>query len=232
MQKGRGLGRKPSPRAGHAEVGRAMLAPTVVSQVARGCPALAWPDRAMLVLREVICGWAPCGRVFWLCSGCDRGQRYCKEACRESARACNQRRARRTYARSPRGCRNNRERQRRWRARQAARKRNGSVFTAGLRCGELSACTEPAVFSRETAKASGVTSAPCEEESSRAQLPCTAASGQRGHGSSSVTWTCSSAVARHGEERRCHICGGIGRVARRVASRGRFRWAGDVNGWP
>ena len=232
MQKGRGLGKQPSPRVGHARAGRANLAPTVVSQVVRDCPVLAWSERAIFDLREVICGWAPCGRVFWLCSGCDRGQRYCSDACREAARACNQRRARRRYARSPRGRRNNCDRQRRLRARQAARKRNGSVFTAGSGCGELSACTEPAVSSRETAKASGVASAPCEEESSRAQPPCTADSGRRGHRSNPVRSTCSTAMARHGETRRCHICGAIGRVARRVASRGRFRWAGDVNGWP
>ncbi len=216
---------------------RATLAPTVVSQVGRDCPAVAWPDRAMLVLREVICGWAPCRRVFWLCSGCDRGQHYCSGECRDEARASNQRRARRKYARSEPGRKNNRERQRRSRARQASRNRNGSVFTGGAKCGELSTCTSPATSCtssatspRDATEGRGDVTPMCVEAKC-GQLPCTAGSGQRGHRSTPVASTWSPAVARHGETRRCHVCGRIGKVARRGAARGRFRWAGDVNGW-
>jgi len=227
MEKGRGLGVEPSPRVGHAVEGRAMHAPTVFSQVARDCPVLAWSEGVMLVLREVVCGWGPCGRVIWLCSGCDRGQRYCGQECRELARASNRRRAQREYARSPRGREMNRERQRRYRARQAARKRNGSPFTEGSGGAEMVPCTELAATPGENAAASAVTTTPCAQEAVRIHLPYAAAGRGRGCWSSLVTSSCDRGQARHGEERRCHICGGIGRVVRRAASRGRFRWVDE-----
>lgn len=40
----------------------------------------------MEALRFVVCGLAECLRQFFLCSRCDRGQRYCGERCRTRAR--------------------------------------------------------------------------------------------------------------------------------------------------
>ncbi|WP_224250295.1 hypothetical protein [Hyalangium gracile] len=40
----------------------------------------------MEALRYVMCGRAECLRQFFLCSRCDRGQRYCSEPCRKRAR--------------------------------------------------------------------------------------------------------------------------------------------------
>ncbi len=102
-----------------------------------------------LILREVVCSWVPCGQNFALCSACDHGQRYCSDDCRDKARRCNQRRARRKYARSEKGRKNNCERQRRFRAgmaekmRSDAKKSNGSLFSAGPKCVELDSWSGP-----------------------------------------------------------------------------------------
>lgn len=56
-----------------------------------------------------------CGQRVFICSGCDRGQRYCAGACSSNARERSVRAAKARYARSPRGKRNNAHRQKRWR---------------------------------------------------------------------------------------------------------------------
>ncbi len=96
-----------------------------------------------LLLRAVVCNWEPCGEEFFLCSGCDRGQRYCSDECRDAARTRSKCLARVTYATSEKGIENNRERQRRFRANAAEKARrgeknsNGSVFSPGTKCAEL-----------------------------------------------------------------------------------------------
>jgi hypothetical protein len=73
-------------------------------------------------LRPVRC--KRCDRLFYLCRSCDRGQSYCSDACRKASRQRTVRRARRKYARSEKGKRNNRERQRRFRKRKSLKLRS------------------------------------------------------------------------------------------------------------
>lgn len=77
--------------------------------------ATAGTCRMFVQLREVVCQWEVCGRVFLLCRSCDRGHRYCSHLCRTLARAFILRKARLKYAASRKGKKNNAERQRRWR---------------------------------------------------------------------------------------------------------------------
>jgi len=178
----------------------------------------------MLELREVTCNWRPCGNVLYMCAGCDRGRRYCSDACRDASRRHNQRRARRKYARSDRGRENNCERQRRWRVKEAERKRNGSVFTSRKTCVELDSCTNSPIVSEDTTRSNGTVVAACQREQCHLD-------------SRPVTNTQKSAMgprpdikkAGDGEIRRCDLCGCIGRVRHRTAARGRFRgWQNDT----
>jgi len=179
---------------------------------------MAWSWRAMLELREVICGWRGCGRALYLCSGCDRGRRYCSAGCRDAARRRSQRRARRKYARSDRGRRNNRERQRRWRARQASKIRNGSVFTGEEPCVEVVPCTGLANGPGEAGGCGDIAAWPRRELATRASaLAPRSTSGPH------------RVRAEDGAIRRCDVCGCIGRVVRRSAKRGRFRWRGNTS---
>lgn len=54
----------------------------------------------METLRFVVCGRPECRQVFFLCSACDRGRRYCATACSRLARAKSLREAGRRYQRS------------------------------------------------------------------------------------------------------------------------------------
>jgi hypothetical protein len=69
------------------------------------------------VLRPRIC--LQCETLFWLCSHCDRGQRYCSLACRAVARSTQRRRANRRHQCSPEGRLDHRDRQRQYRQRRA-----------------------------------------------------------------------------------------------------------------
>ena len=51
-------------------------------------------------LRLAVCGRPECRRLFQLCTGCDRGQRYCERACGRRARAESVRAAGRRYQRT------------------------------------------------------------------------------------------------------------------------------------
>ena len=66
-----------------------------------------------------------CHRQVVICASCDRGHQYCSRACSEQSRAENRREARRRYARTGRGQETGRDRQRRYRIRQADRARAG-----------------------------------------------------------------------------------------------------------
>ena len=60
-----------------------------------------------------------CGRQVVVCSHCDRGQRYCSDACSEKARRESLREAGRRYQETERGRRNHARRQKRYRFRKA-----------------------------------------------------------------------------------------------------------------
>jgi hypothetical protein len=72
-----------------------------------------------VVLRLRVCLGRECHAVFFLCSHCDRGQRYCSPACRTEARLHQRRSANRRYQQSPEGRLDHRDRQRHYRERRA-----------------------------------------------------------------------------------------------------------------
>jgi len=73
-----------------------------------------------VVLRQRVCLASNCQATFFLCSRCDRGQRYCSPACRQQARLHQRRCANRRHQQSPEGRLDHRDRQRDYRRRQAA----------------------------------------------------------------------------------------------------------------
>lgn len=68
-----------------------------------------------------------CGRLTEVCSRCDRGQRYCSGDCRQQQRRSDLRAAEQRYRQTPKGSRNNADRQRRHRERQRS---NGRLPTS------------------------------------------------------------------------------------------------------
>jgi hypothetical protein len=70
------------------------------------------------VLLERTCGWQPCQAIFYICSHCDRGHRYCSVACGRQARRQQQRVANRRYQTSPEGRLDHRDRQCQYRQRK------------------------------------------------------------------------------------------------------------------
>lgn len=72
----------------------------------------------MEALRFVVCGRPECRQVFFLCSVCDRGRRYCAAACSRRARAESVREAGRRYQRTRDGRHAHAARQAAWRQRQ------------------------------------------------------------------------------------------------------------------
>ena len=70
--------------------------------------------------RQRCCKAVNCGRLFFICSHCDRGQRYCSESCRLKSRAEQLRDAQRRYLQSPEGRKDQNDRQRAYRQRKAA----------------------------------------------------------------------------------------------------------------
>ena len=100
-----------------------------------------------VVLRQRFCLGAECHAVFFLCSRCDRGQRYCSVACRQQARCRQRRRANRRYQQSPEGRLDHRDRQRRYRRRRAQRASQASVTdqsSLSITCPASSFCgTDP-----------------------------------------------------------------------------------------
>jgi len=73
-------------------------------------------DRAVLLHR--ICAWPQCQSVFYICSHCDRGHRYCSDECRERARLQQQRCANRRHQGSVAGRLDHRDRQSSYRQRK------------------------------------------------------------------------------------------------------------------
>lgn len=85
------------------------------------------------VLRQRFCLASDCRAMFFLCSRCDRGQRYCSDACRQQARLGQHRVANRRYQQSEEGRLDHRDRQRCYRARRAQARvtDQGSLLIAG-----------------------------------------------------------------------------------------------------
>jgi len=69
-------------------------------------------------LRLIICVRPDCQQLFFLCRGCDRGQRYCSRACAGHARRVTLRGAGRRYQQSRPGRFRHAARQARYRARR------------------------------------------------------------------------------------------------------------------
>jgi hypothetical protein len=72
-----------------------------------------------LVLRQRFCRANTCGKVFWICRQCDRGQRYCSPRCRTETFRQQHRAANRRYQGSPEGRKDHSDRQRNYRRRRA-----------------------------------------------------------------------------------------------------------------
>lgn len=68
---------------------------------------------------ERFCQALDCRALFFICSHCDRGQRYCSSDCRVRARRKQWRAAARRYQQSPEGRLDHRDRQRSYRQRKA-----------------------------------------------------------------------------------------------------------------
>jgi hypothetical protein len=86
-----------------------------------------------VVLRQRFCHAGECRAVFFLCSYCDRGQRYCSLACRRQARLRQHRSANRRYQQSPEGRLDHRDRQQQYRQRRCRARvtDQGSLLSVG-----------------------------------------------------------------------------------------------------
>ncbi len=93
---------------------------------------------------------ARCHRQVWICSSCDRGNRYCRNDCPQIARQQSQRQASQKYRSSRKGRLANAERQRRFRQRKNKVTHQGSAslalrdslskpFSSSLTCGSAHA---------------------------------------------------------------------------------------------
>ena len=71
--------------------------------------------------RMCFCSCAACRKLFFICSHCDRGQRYCSPGCRNLARLKQRREANRRNQQSPAGRFNHRANQQDYRMRCARR---------------------------------------------------------------------------------------------------------------
>jgi hypothetical protein len=103
---------------------------------------MAAPGKVILWLRFWLGN--ECRAVFFLCSRCDRGQRYGSLACREPVRLRQRRCANRRHPQSPEGRLDHRDRQRQYRRRRAQARvtDQGSLWianSASSRCGPVEA---------------------------------------------------------------------------------------------
>ncbi len=105
-----------------------------------------------VVLRQRACLGQECHSVFFICSHCDRGHRYCSARCREQARRQQRQCANKRHQQSPEGRLDHRDRQRKYRCRrrqtQSRVTDQGSlsiVSPALFDCGDADAINHPAV---------------------------------------------------------------------------------------
>ncbi len=97
------------------------------------------------VLRARLCLGRDCAVLFYICSHCDRGQRYCSVECSAVARRRQRREANRRHQRSPEGRLDHQDRQREYRRRRAQRASQARVTDQGSQTGispALSGCGE------------------------------------------------------------------------------------------
>ena len=103
-------------------------------------------------LRLRVCRGSECHAVFFLCSHCDRGHRYCSLHCRQQARLRQRRCANRRYQQSPEGRLDHCDRQRRYRERRAQARVTGhsslSIICSALSAGGPSKSTSSKVPDR------------------------------------------------------------------------------------
>lgn len=78
-------------------------------------------DRSRRVVYQRQCHGPECGRPFFICRSCFRGQRYCSAVCRDLARRQQRRIANHRHQHSPEGRLDHRDRQRAYRRRHARR---------------------------------------------------------------------------------------------------------------
>jgi len=76
-------------------------------------------------MRQRFCVRLECRTMFFVCRSCDRGQRYCGNACRQLVRSKQRRDASRRYQQSADGRFNHRLNQRAYRQRRAQLQRSG-----------------------------------------------------------------------------------------------------------
>ena len=81
------------------------------------------------VFRQRLCRAKHCGRLFFICSHCDRGQCYCSVDCRHLARLDQLRAARRRHQQSPEGQCDHSDRQRAYRQRLSGASRSQAQKT-------------------------------------------------------------------------------------------------------
>lgn len=91
--------------------------------------------RTEVILRQRFCRASNCGRVFWICHQCDRGQHYCSLGCRLEACRQQHRLANRRYQQSPEGRQDHRDRQREYRRRHPRSARVTDVSSLVLSSG-------------------------------------------------------------------------------------------------
>ncbi len=89
-------------------------------------PMVSLSSTLKLPFRQRHCKADNCGRLFFICSHCDRGQRYCSEPCHLKSRAQQLRDAQRRYLQSPEGRKDQSDRQRAYRQRKAALSRTST----------------------------------------------------------------------------------------------------------
>lgn len=72
-----------------------------------------------VVFRQRFCGADDCGAVFYICCCCDRGQRYCSDGCRQTARRWQRREANHKHQQTSDGKADHCDRQQDYRKRRA-----------------------------------------------------------------------------------------------------------------
>jgi hypothetical protein len=78
--------------------------------------------------RVFTCGL--CGKTVWICKRCDRGHRYCSEACSRAARDASKARAGRKFQKTGRGREGNARRQREYYYRHRGARKNLTHHTS------------------------------------------------------------------------------------------------------
>lgn len=126
-----------------------------------------------------------CGQALYICSWCERGQRYCGSVCRQAARRRSVRQAGRRYQQTPEGRRKHAARQAAYRRRQALKREKVTHQGTPPQVGSVSvaACeTPPSPSPRSAApppsRASFVSPLPTARAARLPALPPAAAEGR------------------------------------------------------